>query len=228
MIPPFAKTVDDATLKEAEEEVATVLAHLKKLLRVKNRLYSPLLRLPTETIVRILSFIMEDMGSHSVWSPIFSTCCHIHRIMCNETGLWWKVDVSLGREAQVVLMRSKGNPRAVIAKFDPWDEWETSTRNSVLIHWRDEWVLQGDKLHTLEFFGTPYSLERLTWIFKQPLPRLERLKLHVVSALYDEDDFVSDPVLIHPPVNTPPSTHRYEHSISGTLHCPGRPAFSPD
>lgn len=77
MIPPFAKTVDDATLKEAEEEVATVFAHLKKLLRVKNRLYFPLLRLPTETIVRILSFIMEDMGSHSVWSPIFSTCCHI-------------------------------------------------------------------------------------------------------------------------------------------------------
>ena len=214
MIPPFAKTVDDATLKEAEEEVATVFAHLKKLLRVKNRLYFPLLRLPTETIVRILSFIMEDMGSHSVWKPIFSTCCHVHRIMCNETDIWWKVDVSLGREAQVVLMRSKGNPRAVIAKFDPWDKWETSTRNSVLIHWRDEWVLQGDKLHTLEFFGTPYSLERL--------------KLHVVSALYDEDDFVSDPVLIHPPVNTPPSTHRYEHSISGTLHCPGRPAFSPD
>ena len=80
-------SVDDTILQKTGEEVAAVLVHLKKLLRLRNLLRSPLLRLPTETIVRILSFIMADLGSYfysPVWTSIYSTCHRIHRIMCGD------------------------------------------------------------------------------------------------------------------------------------------------
>jgi len=195
------KIVDDATLKEAEMEVTAVLVHLKQLLRVKNRHRSPLLRLPTEIIIHILSFVMEDMGSYPAWRPIFTTCYCIRGIMTDATALWWKVDISLGREAKFALMRSQGNPRTVVARFTPWDEWEMAGRESVLVNWRDQWVLQGRRLHSLVFYGTPSSLPRFCWIFKTSLPCLDRLKFHVVSGVHD--DIVSGPVALQLPTNTP-------------------------
>jgi len=197
MVPPYAKVADYATLENAEKEVGTVLVHLKKLFRAKNRLCSPLLRLPTEIVIHILSFLMEDMGP---WRPIFTTCFRIHSIMCNTTSLWW-VDLSLGQEADVALTRSKGCPRAVIARFPPSNELENVERGDVLMRWKDRWVLQGRRLQTLEFFGSPSDLLHLSWIFEQSLPSLERLKFHVVSGL--PDDIVSNPVIVQLPTSTP-------------------------
>ena len=68
---------------ETENEVAAVLIHLKKLLRLKNWLRSPFLRLPTEIIIHILSYVMEDAEHSSVWWSVFSTC----HIMCVATEL---------------------------------------------------------------------------------------------------------------------------------------------
>lgn len=201
MVPPCVRIVDDSTLKNAEEEVATVLVHLKKLSRAKNRLCSPFLRLPTEIVIHILSFLMEDMGSYTVWRPIFTTCYHIRRIMRNATTLWWKLDISFGREADVALMRSKGSPRAVIARFSSSNEWENLVRGDVLNHWKDQWVLQGHRLHTLDFLGSPSNLPHLSWIFEGPLPSLKRLKLHVVAG--GHDDAVLDPFILQLPIDTP-------------------------
>ena len=201
MVLPCAKTVDDTTLKDAEKEVATVLVHLKKLSSAKNRLCSPLLRLPIEIVIQILSFLMDDMGSYADWRPLFTICYHIRKIMCNTTTLWWKVDISLGREADVALMRSKGSPRVVIARFSLSLEWENVEREDLLIRWRDQWVLQGHRLHTLDFFGSPSNLSHLSWIFEQSLPSLERLKLHVVSDL--RDDVMLDPAIVQLPIDTP-------------------------
>ena len=201
MAPSRTESVDDATLKNSEKEIATALVHLKRLYRAKNRLCSPLLRLPTEIIIHILSCLMEDMGLYlyPVWRSIFTTCYRIRRIMCNATTLWWKVVISLRREANVALMRSGGSPRVVIAKFVPWDEWENVGRRDVLIHWKDQWALQGQRLHTLEFHGTPWHLLGLSWIFEQSLPCLEYLKLHLVSGV--NDDVVLDPVAVRLPTN---------------------------
>jgi len=137
MAPSSVKTIDDTTSKEREAAVTATLAHLKKLLRVKNRHFSSFLRLPTETIFHVLSLVMEDMDAYPVWRLIFTTCYHTRRIMCDATALRWKVNASLGRDAVDVLTRSKGHPRVVVAQFDPWDEWETIKRESVLDHWRD-------------------------------------------------------------------------------------------
>src|SRR6266478_4732088 len=91
MAPTFVKTYD-TTLNRAENEVAAVFVHLTKLHRLENWLCSPLLRRPAETIVHILSYIMEDVIRPYVWRPIFSTCHRIHSIMCTATELWWKVE----------------------------------------------------------------------------------------------------------------------------------------
>jgi hypothetical protein len=196
MTTPRTKIVDHTTPEGTEVEICTVLAHLRKLLRIKNRRCSPLLGLPTELIAHILSFCMEDMGSSPVWLPISTICHRIREIMYDITSLWWKVDTSLGREADVVLMRSKGAPQVVVAEFDPW-RFEQS-KEDVLNRWRDEWVRQGDRLRVLEFYGSPYDL--FSWIFERPLPRLERLKLHVVFGRYD---LVLDPVAVQLPANMP-------------------------
>jgi len=198
---PSTKTVGDAMLRETEAEVTAVLVHLKKLLRVRNQYCSPLLRLPIEIITHVLSFVMENMGSYPAWHEIFATCYRIRRIMYHATSLWWEMNISLGRQAEVVLTRSEGNPRAVVAQFTPWDEWETITRESVLVHWRDQWELQGRQLHTLAFYGTPSSLPRFSWVFKIALPCLEHLKFHVVSGI--RDDIVSGPVAFQLPTNPP-------------------------
>ncbi|KAF9644293.1 hypothetical protein BDM02DRAFT_3122117 [Thelephora ganbajun] len=197
-----AATVADVICrKKIETEVATVLVHLKKLLRVRNQYRSPLLRLPTEITIHILSFVMENMGSSPVWRSIFATCYHIRTIMCNATILWRKVDLSLGRAAEYVLMKSKGNPLEVVARFNPGDELGTVQRGSVLLHWKDQWVHQGCRLRALAFYGPPSSLPRLSWIFEMSLPCLDRLKFHVIPGIHD--DVMSNPIPLQLPTGTP-------------------------
>ena len=116
MAPTLVKT-GEKSVEKAESEVAVVLVHLKKLLRIKNRLHSPLLRLPTKTIVHILSHITEDVDHSSVWRPILSTCRHICDIMCTTTELWQKANFTLGRLASLAFARSRGNLQATITDF---------------------------------------------------------------------------------------------------------------
>jgi len=110
---------ENATLKVAENEVTAVLIHLKKLLRIKNQLCSPLLRLPTETIVRILSYIVEAVERPRIWQPILSTYHQIHTTMCTAEELWWKVNCMRAKVAMFTFMRSEGNPQVITACFDP-------------------------------------------------------------------------------------------------------------
>ena len=200
MAAPPGKKLCNAALEETETRVSTqVLVHVKKLLRLKNRYCSPLLRLPVEVIIHILSFVMGKMGYSYAWKPIFKTCHQIWRIMCETSSLWWRVDASLRRNAQVILMRSNGAPREVVARLLPWDEWDNVGRVDVLRYWRDRWVLQGHRLRKLDFLALPYVLPIFTWIFKQSLPRLRHLRLHVVSGLSDP---LEGPVAIRLPTNT--------------------------
>lgn len=201
MTPSFAKTIDDTALKEAEKEVTTTLVHLKQLLCVKNRLCSPLLQLPEETIIHILSFVMGDMGFYSRWRPIYTTCRRIHRIMCNATALWWKVDLSFERNAKVVLMKSKGDPQVVIAMLER--SYSAIKKERILDYWRDNWQLQSHRLHTLELYGSLSSLPHFSWIFERSLPRLEHLTFHVDWSRRRDESPTQDPVPIQLPVDMP-------------------------
>ena len=205
---PFVKT-EQVTLKQAEDEVAPVLVHLKELLRIKNRLCSPLLRLPTEIIIRILSYTMENMGRQAVWQPIISTCHHIHWIMCTVTELWWKVDCTWTEEARIAFARSKGNPQAIVVELDPQDyNYQNHRVRKALDHWRDTQALHGHRLRTLELSGVPSDMDHFSWIFEQPLPRLHHLKIHFLGPLYDAMDGlalpVSEPVALQLPTDLAP------------------------
>ena len=183
-----------ATLKTAESEVATVLTHLKRLIRIKNRLCSPLLQLPTETIIHILSFIMEAVDQFRAWQPIFNTCHHIRKIMLTATKLWWKVDCTWARVAHTVFKRSNGNPQVIIADLQPlWDRRNKFARIT-LDHWRNKRVLHGHQLHTLELCGDPSDFAHFSWIFKRPLPRLHHLKIHFFGPLSDNWDELQLPI----------------------------------
>jgi hypothetical protein len=166
-----------------EREVTAALVHLRKLLRVRNRLCSPFLNLPTETIVRILSFVMADLDSYlytGFWWSIYGTCHRIHDIMCSATELWWRVDWARPRTASFMIMRSTGNPRVIVS--DLRSLHDRSLVEELLDRWKDKQGIRGHCLHTLEFFGPPPSFDHFSWILAQSLPRVRRLKIHVDSS----------------------------------------------
>ena len=201
----MAPSVNDAALEETEKRTTAMLVHLRKLLRVRNRLCSPLLRLPTETILRILSFFMAELDSYyiysPIWGPICSTCHRIREIMCGATELWWKVDCTRGGAADIAFMRSRGNPRVMVSKFGLGScDWQVAKSEMVLDNWRDERRFRGNRLHTLEFTGIPSIFAHFSWILERPLPLLERLKINVAES--DDEDYytdITDPVPIELP-----------------------------
>ena len=206
------ESVNDALLQETGGSTTAVLVHLRKLLRVRNRLRSPLLRLPIETIVRILSFIMADLDSYfyyPVWTSIYGTCHRIHEIMCSATELWWKVDCTCDRAAHFAFVRSGANPRVIISNFRPTDDRQIARSERILDHWRDGRKFGGNLLHTLEFSGTPSSFAHFSWIFEHPLPRLGRLKVHITDSLDEDFEFnvqefaIPGPVVLQLPMNMP-------------------------
>ena len=182
----------DTTLKRIDNQLATVLIHLKKLLRIQNRLRSPLLRLPTEAIIHILSYTMEDveLSSVNVWRLISNTCHHIHWIMRTATALWWKVDCTWPDVARSAFARSNGNPQAIIADLHTWPlgYWRRNDARKALDHWRDNRALHGHRLHTLELSGLSSDIARFSWIFERPLPRLRHLKIHFFGRVDDDSE----------------------------------------
>jgi len=204
MASAFVKT-DEDTLERTEDALATVLLHLKKLLRTKNRLCSPLLRLPTETIIRILSYVMEEIENFCVWQPIFSTCHHIHNIMCAATELWWKANFSWDKAAELVMARSEGCPEAITVDLESWDPWRDPRGRKAPAFCRNRQRLGGHRLRTLEFFGEPSDMVYFSWIFERPLPRLHHLKIHISSPLDEEDEELPplEPVALQLPTDLP-------------------------
>ena len=202
MASTFVKT-DEVTLKNTEGEVATVIFHLKKLLRLRNRLCSPLLRLPVETTVRILSYTMKTMEYSSTWRPIFCTCHQIRNIMRTATELWWKANFSWHRIVNLAFLRSKGCPQAIIADLQPWDYEKNAYARKALNFCRDKLSLHGHRLHTLELCGEPSDIAHFSWIFERPLPRLDHLKIHFFPPLgeYENELPLPDPVALQLPTD---------------------------
>jgi len=203
MVPTFVGT-DKKSAEETKNEVAVVLIHLKRLLRLKNWLSSPLLRLPTEVIVHILSYIMED-GEHSIWQSVFSTCHHIRDVMNNATELWQKATFLSDKRALPVFVfaRSQGNLQAIIADLIACGDWRDNARNA-LRFCRDNLVLHGHKLRALDLRGCPSDIVNFSWIFERPLPRLEYVKIHFYLLWVNETgSYIQDPVVLHLPADLP-------------------------
>ena len=197
-------SVDDEALQKTGGEVAAVLVHLTRLLRLRNQLCSPLLRLPTETIIRILSFIMAGLDSYfysPVWTSIYSTCHVIHEIMRSATELWWRVDCTRARVAHFTFVRSRGNPQVIVSG----SRSDGLRGDKILDNWRDKQEFRGHRLHTLEFYGSPSRFTHFSWILERPLPRLERLKINITESI-DEDEIeisISNPVALQLPIDMP-------------------------
>ena len=200
-------SIDDELSRKIEREVTTTLAHLRMLLRVRNRLRSPLLQLPTETIIRVLSFVMVNLDSYFpvyAWKSIYGTCHRIHQIMRSATELWWWVNWERLRAAHFVLVRSKGSPRVIISDLRLVFDETLVAIEKVLDHWREKREFRGHRLHNLEFLGTPSSFSHFSWILERSLPRVRRLKLHVTDSFEDEIVFaLPNPVAVELPMDMP-------------------------
>ena len=203
MVPTLVKT-DERSVERTESEVAAVLVHLKKLLRLKNRLLSPLLRLPTEIIVHILSYLMEDVEYSSVRRSVFSTCHHIRNIMCTAPELWQKADFTSDRNALVTFARSQGNLQAIIADLLAWGDWRDDYARNALSFCRDNLVLHGHKMRALDVRGYPSDIINFSWIFERSLPRLEYVKIHFSPPWVELSGYsMEDPVILQLPADLP-------------------------
>lgn len=158
----------------SESEIAAVILHQKKLLRFKNWLSSPLLRLPKETIIHVLSFIMDHEEHSNIWKPVYISCHRIYTIMRSATELWWKVNCRWAREAHFAFVRSKGSPRILIAELNPWNR----DARDFMDRWREKRAFHGHRLYRLELFGYTSDVDRFQWIFEESLPRLRHLRVH--------------------------------------------------
>ena len=166
-----------------------MLTHQRRLLRVENQLRSPLLRLPTETIIRILSFVMGNWGDRFYpWRSIYFTCHRICEIMRGATELWWKADLTRARIAHFTLIRSKGAPQVFTFDFRMMTHEQMVETEMMLNHWRDEQLFGGSRLHTLEFIGPPSRFNHFSWVLKSPLPHVRHLRIHITESNGDDDD----------------------------------------
>ena len=103
----------------------------RTIVHLRNRLCSPPLQLPTEIIIRILSFVTADLDSHlhaDVWKPIYSTI----------TGF--------------TKSRSKGNPWVVVSDLLSVFYERLVVSLNILDRWRE----QGFRGHNIH----PYSRVR--------------------------------------------------------------------
>lgn len=192
---------DGTVLEKADREVAATVIHQKSLLRVGNWLRSPLLQLPTEIIIHILSYTMGNTGDSSLWLPVINTCRRVRDIMCTSAALWWRVDFS-DRLVQLGFERSRGNLEVLIANLLPEDDEGNERVFDTWRFCRNNLVLRGRGLHTIEFCGYPSHLTELYWIFERPLPRLEHLKIEFAPP-WEEllGPYMEDPVVLQLPTD---------------------------
>lgn len=197
-------SADEELLQKSTGEVMTVLVHMKKLLRARNKLCSPLLRLPTEILIYILSFIMAglDPCPHPlVWMSIYCSCHLIHNTMRSATVLWWRVDCTYVKTADFIFTRSNGGPRVIFSDLRSGCEQQCLKTERLLDIWRDQREFRGHQLHTLKFYGSPSSFSHFSWILERRLPRLEHLIINIVDST--EDPLVEpwpDPVPLELPM----------------------------
>ena len=199
MVPALVKT-DEKLAEGTENQVTAVLIHLKKLLRLKNWLRSPLLRLPTEIIVQILSYITENGRE---WQSVFSTCYHIRDVMNNAAELWQKANfVSDKRALPVsVFARSQGNLQEIAADLIAWGDCRDDHARNSLRFCRDNLVLHGHKLRALDLRVCPSDIINFSWIFERPLPRLEYVKIHFYPQ--GSGSYIRDPEILQFPADLP-------------------------
>jgi len=196
----FAETDDPWKF---EDEVAAALVHKTKLLRLRNWLSSPLLRLPAETVFQIMSYIMEDPKSTPpVWRPIFSLCYRIRATMCATTELWRKADFVSDVVAHFAFERSMGKLQEITIDFEAWAHRHEGFTQIALDHCRDHLVLHGDNLHTVDISGFPSDMAHWSWIFERPLPRL-RLKIYFFSSEGNDANRLGNPVGLQLPTDLP-------------------------
>lgn len=140
--------------------------------------------MPEETIIHILSYLMDLEEHSSTWKPAFISCHRIHSIMKSATELWWKVNCRWAREAHIAFQRSEGSPRVMIAELNPWNR----DARDFMDNWKKKRTFHGHRLHKLELFGYTTDVARFQWIFEEALPSLNHLKIH-----FSPRPLVSDP-----------------------------------
>ena len=190
-------SVDNALSQRTEQEVVAVLVHMAKLLRTRNWLCSPLLRLPTEVIIHILSFVMTGLAPSShchPWKPVQLICHRIRRIMCDAVELWWGIDCRYTRTAHFILARSEWDPQLIFTDLRCMEEERLAVIEKTLNYWRDKQRFKGHRLQTFKFYGSQFNIDNFSWIFERPLLRLESLTIKIIDAI--EEDEIS--ILLYP------------------------------
>jgi len=194
---------DDPWSERLENETPATPFHKIELLRVRNWLRSPLLQLPAETITQILLYIMEDTENPHAWRPIHSSCYRMNTTMNTTTDLWRKADFTLDRTSHLAFVRSMGKLQEIRVDFCQWENQLEWAAKAAMDFCRDNVVLNGRALQSVDITGVPSDLPHWFWIFERPLPRLHHLKVHFVPSDDPGPNPLATPVALQLPEDLP-------------------------
>ena len=149
-------------------------------LRTMNRIQSPLLRLPCETLIYILLFTIDDTKRTPNWTAILPACHYLYQTILSTPQLWERIYCLPPEKMLRRFEMANWRPTEIYAHLftSNGEEKVKAALNSV----RDAGQLRRDRIHTLEFRGVNDVWPHFSWIFNEPFPNLEHLTVFVVMS----------------------------------------------
>jgi len=149
-------------------------------LRTMNRIQSPLLRLPCETLIYILLFTIDDTKQTPTWTAILPTCHYLCQTILSTPQLWERIYCLPPEKMLRRFEMANWRPTEIYAHLftSKGEENVKAALDSV----RDAGQLRRERIHTLEFRGVNDVWPHFSWIFDEPFPNLKHLTVFVVMG----------------------------------------------
>ena len=152
-----------------------------KELRTRNLIHSPLLRLPYESLIRVLLFTMDVTQRTPTWTTILPTCHFLCQTILSTPELWRRIYCSPPKKMAKRFEMAAWSPTEIYAHFSTEDDEERI--KAALDNVRDVCKLRCNRIHTLEFRGGIDVWPHFSWILDKPLPNLKHLSISAAQYL---------------------------------------------
>ena len=148
--------------------------------RAGNRTHFPLLSLPSEILVHILFFAMDNTKFTPAWRTVLPTCRYLCETILSTPKLWGRINCIPPKNMFKRFEMAKWSPTEVYAHT--FLKRRAEETKATLDRVRDSGLLRCHGIHTVEFSGETDMWARFSWIFDQPFPNLRHLSIRIEKS----------------------------------------------